>query len=348
MGRATRKIARAASAVRAVPALRPMTARVRPLGNQALIRQGAETTEGRVVSRRLGLQAWAMVGPRNDPFEREADRVAQGIEPGEGLASGEPIMIQRQVEGEAEEEKEEEESDLAQAKAMDSSAAAGQQAPGAGLAQNIAAMKGGGQPLPVGVRSFYQDRLGHDFRGVRVHTSHGAARAAQRLHAHAFTWGQDIFFNEGRYAPHEEHGSRLLAHELTHVRQQARNRIPARNYIQRWMSSGHKELTKSGARTIMPGGSIVTSALNNLARWSAHMDYLLGELAFNLGSKLLGVPVIGPILGRDIQDYYARHASRARNHGEGGLYATTRSVAAGRNQRRQDNMKTEPGIFSSA
>jgi len=337
MGRATRKIARASVAGRTAPAFRHMTARVRPTGNQALIRQGAETAESRAASRRLGLQAWAMVGPRNDPFEREADRVAQGIAPREGLTSGEPPLIQRQAEGKAEEEKEEDEADLAQAKAMDGPAATDLQSPNSVPVQNIAAMRGGGRPLPASVRSFFQDRLGHGFASVRLHTSSRAVRAAQSLNAHAFTWGRDIFFNQGRYAPYEERGSLLLAHELTHVRQQARGRVSARNYIQRWKSNGHKELTEKAAKAVIPSKMILPSLLRRLANWSAYMDYRIAELGFNIGSKLAGVRGFRWLFGQTLQDYYARHASRAMNHGEGGLYATSKKVAEGRNQARQDH-----------
>ena len=36
----------------------------------------------------------------------------------------------------------------------------------------------------------------------------------------AFTHGQDIYFNSGKYSPDTNEGKSLLAHELTHVVQQ--------------------------------------------------------------------------------------------------------------------------------
>jgi hypothetical protein len=41
------------------------------------------------------------------------------------------------------------------------------------------------------------------------------------LNARAFTTGQDIFFRQGEYSPNSSQGKELLAHELTHVVQQA-------------------------------------------------------------------------------------------------------------------------------
>jgi uncharacterized protein DUF4157 len=80
---------------------------------------------------------------------------------------------------------------------------------------------GGGQPLPRSVRAYFESRLGRDFSGVRVHTDGRAAQAAQELGADAYTVGRHMTFGEGQYAPHTESGRRLLAHELTHVAQQA-------------------------------------------------------------------------------------------------------------------------------
>jgi hypothetical protein len=62
--------------------------------------------------------------------------------------------------------------------------------------------------------------LGHDFSGVRVHTSPEAADLNTQLSAKAFTTGEDIFFGGGAYDPGSSGGQELLAHELTHVVQQ--------------------------------------------------------------------------------------------------------------------------------
>jgi hypothetical protein len=80
---------------------------------------------------------------------------------------------------------------------------------------------GPGQPLSSESRDFFEPRFGYDFSEVRIHSDTGAAQSAAALHANAYTLGNDIVFNEGRYAPHGSEGKRLLAHELTHVVQQS-------------------------------------------------------------------------------------------------------------------------------
>ena len=78
-----------------------------------------------------------------------------------------------------------------------------------------------GQPLDPAPRTFMESRFGHDFSSVRVHTDQLAARSAAAVAAHAYTVGSDMVFGSGRYAPASRDGQRLLAHELTHVAQQA-------------------------------------------------------------------------------------------------------------------------------
>ncbi len=82
-------------------------------------------------------------------------------------------------------------------------------------------LKGGGEPLPEATRAYFEPRLGHDFDDVRVHTDAQAAESAREIGATAFTTGRDIVFGSGKYAPATVEGKRLLAHELTHVVQQA-------------------------------------------------------------------------------------------------------------------------------
>jgi hypothetical protein len=80
--------------------------------------------------------------------------------------------------------------------------------------------RGGGQALDGSVQKQMGQTMGHDFSGVRVHTSPEADDLNQQLNAKAFTTGQDIFFKEGAYSPHSGSGRELIAHELTHVVQQ--------------------------------------------------------------------------------------------------------------------------------
>ncbi len=87
----------------------------------------------------------------------------------------------------------------------------------------------GGEPLTDSVRSFFEPRFGWDFSQVRVHTDAQSAASAKQVNALAYTVGQNIVFNEGRYSPDTNAGQTLLAHELTHVIQQSKQK----NTIQR-------------------------------------------------------------------------------------------------------------------
>jgi hypothetical protein len=77
-----------------------------------------------------------------------------------------------------------------------------------------------GEPLPASARAWMEPAFGADLCAVRVHDNAEAAAAARAEHAHAFTAGRDIYFNEGRYDPRAEDGRHLLAHEVAHVLQQ--------------------------------------------------------------------------------------------------------------------------------
>jgi hypothetical protein len=78
-----------------------------------------------------------------------------------------------------------------------------------------------GQPLDPAARDFIEPRFGQDFSRIQVHTDAKAAESAQAIDAAAYTVGQDVVFGAGQYAPGTAEGRRLLAHELTHVVQQA-------------------------------------------------------------------------------------------------------------------------------
>src|SRR4051812_27824647 len=85
-------------------------------------------------------------------------------------------------------------------------------------------LRSSGQLLDPAARAFMEPRFGHDFGRVRVHTDARAAESAKAVNALAYTVGQDVVFDAGRYAPHTGEGARLLAHELAHTVQQERAR----------------------------------------------------------------------------------------------------------------------------
>ncbi len=84
----------------------------------------------------------------------------------------------------------------------------------------LGVISAGGEPLSEPVRADMEQRLGHDFGDVRVHTDAGAHESAKAVNAHAYTTGNNIVFQRGQYDPDSGAGQKLLAHELTHVVQQ--------------------------------------------------------------------------------------------------------------------------------
>ena len=173
----------------------------------------------------LRVQAKLTVGAPGDPFEREADAVADCVMRMPRMpqmpAGGSAPLIQRKCAGCAQED--EEKKGAVQAK----------ETPGGvplltpDTAARIDGLRGGGEPLPQSTRSYFEPRFGADFSGVRIHTGAEATAAARDIRAQAFTFGRDIAFDRGRYAPSTSEGQRLLAHELTHVVQQGAGGPPA-------------------------------------------------------------------------------------------------------------------------
>jgi hypothetical protein len=88
-----------------------------------------------------------------------------------------------------------------------------------GVAQQIAGVTSGGEPLSAGLRGFFEPRLGRDLSGVRIHHDADAAAAARAVEAEAFTVGQHVAFAARQWAPESTAGRRLLAHELVHTGQ---------------------------------------------------------------------------------------------------------------------------------
>ena len=78
----------------------------------------------------------------------------------------------------------------------------------------------GGQPIPQPLKHSLETEFGTDFSDIRIHTGQNAAQLTKMVNAEAFTIGQHIFFDSGKFQPHSNEGKRLLAHELTHVVQQ--------------------------------------------------------------------------------------------------------------------------------
>jgi uncharacterized protein DUF4157 len=183
--------ARQASSTSVSPAVTPMALLNRRLGNAGM---------------RGILQAKLSVSDPQDPFEEEADRVAEQVMrmPEARTVARSPLQIQR---------------------SEDSSGAA--PTVDAATASSIASLSSRGNALPQSVRAFMEPRFQANFGGVRIHDDAHAHDLARTVQAKAFTVGHDVVFGAGHYLPESESGRRLLAHELTHVLQQGQGRSSA-------------------------------------------------------------------------------------------------------------------------
>ena len=77
-----------------------------------------------------------------------------------------------------------------------------------------------GRPLDKATREYFEPRFGCDLSKIRIHADAQAAESARAVNAVAYTVGDRIAFDSGRYSPQSHEGRRLLAHELAHSIQQ--------------------------------------------------------------------------------------------------------------------------------
>lgn len=88
------------------------------------------------------------------------------------------------------------------------------------LSSAIEGQRGGGRPLPGGVRRRVEPVLGIDLGAVRLHDGAPADAVAASLDAEALTVGGDVFVRGQRDLTASADGQEILTHELSHVAQQ--------------------------------------------------------------------------------------------------------------------------------
>jgi uncharacterized protein DUF4157 len=193
-----------------------------------LARKTSDAADGRSAAIPRSLAGGLRIGETNDVYEHEADRVADEVMTAgvgkrhwslSGLAGG--TSLQRKcscggsggADGECEECKKNEGASL-QRKAAGPAAS--------GMAPPVVhdVLNSPGRPLDTATRDYFEPRFGYDFSRVRVHTDAAAQKSANAVQALAYTVGNHIVFNDGRYAPTGLEGRTLLAHELAHTVQQ--------------------------------------------------------------------------------------------------------------------------------
>lgn len=295
------------------PAVQPKTEEGSTQEEQ-IQRKPAFSTETSPFFSASGVQAKLKIGQPGDRYEREADSVADQIVNGE--SSGNEVnnspagvqkkpqiptitpLVQRKTESEeslqAKEEeklqaKEEEGGGLLQ---MSADANAGDDS--GNLESQLNSNKGGGSPLDNGTRSKMESGFGKDFSGVRVHNDSNAVQMNNDLGSQAFTHGNDIYFNEGKYNPSSKEGEHLLAHELTHTVQQGASNQPA-------VQKAEKKTEPTGEVTKPSTPLDITHRFELTKAWADYLDaqYAKGTRKFEVDVKI-GERYSGTILVRKL------------------------------------------------
>jgi len=251
---------------------------------------GGECEECR--KKKTTLQRLAIT-PARDAFEDEADRIAERVlaTPSHAVARRAPPRIQRYTEGNAG-------SALTAPRSVDR------------------VLAGPSQPMDAAVRFDMEQRFGHDFSLVRVHSGAAAAQSARDVSAHAYTVGNHIVFGEGTYAPSTLGGRRLIAHELTHVVQQSGNvarepidRVGSGSITRATSDTLRRQSTRSDTATRPRGSTLPYVEANNLFECarimgSENLEFCRRQV---LGEKVADAPlaVRAQRIARDLTDLIA-------------------------------------------
>jgi diketogulonate reductase-like aldo/keto reductase len=256
----------------------------------------------------MSLQAKLTVSNPNDIYEQEADRVAEDVtrsidtpvlrqtpEDDEELMQGK--LVQRQAPEEEElmqgkfnvqrqTPEEEEELQMQSNQSMAATVADD-------VETRINSARGGGHPLSDEVKNPMEQAFGADFSGVRTHTDSEADTLNQAISARAFTTGQDVFFRDGEYSPGSESGRKLIAHELTHVVQQASGKTVAR---------------KVDDLPVPSNSEVFDYVIKHLPVLVIHYNKMGGDKAPDLSKQLM---VLGSIIS-NVALWYEKHRDEVR------------------------------------
>jgi hypothetical protein len=169
---------------------------------------------------------------------------------------------------------------------------------------SLSSSKGSGFPIADSTRAFMESQFEMDFSGVRLHTDSQAVQMSEQINAQAFTHGNDIYFNRGKYNPDTSEGRHLLAHELTHTVQQgasvqkgsAQKKIQEKNVDIRSRSKVQRswlgDVWDSMSGAVSGAADFVSDILGAGLNWiKTQFSHFVQEIP---GYKLLAV-----VLGRD-------------------------------------------------
>lgn len=177
------------------------------------------TSEGMQLLQREPDEVEEDIQAKNEPLVDPEVQPKIRLEPVSSLISEDLLQAQcAECEEELQLKPDEEQEDELQLKSADNPIDKSTTKPG--IWQRIRLLFTRGQPMASQERSFFEQRMGHDFSNVRIHTDHEAAATATAIGARAYTYRNHVVFAPGEYQPQNQKGTHLYAHELTHVIQQ--------------------------------------------------------------------------------------------------------------------------------
>jgi Domain of unknown function (DUF4157) len=177
------------------------------------------TATTRLIAQRK-VQAKLTVGATDDPYEREADRVAAQVMTQGMFISAAAREIPPGVRRKADRDSAQRLAITPVVQRVLAPDLNGSFDAGADVERRIYSSNLGGTPLPPKLRAEMEPKFGVDFSAVRVHTGGQSDQLNRSLGAQAFTHGNRIYMSAGKFNPESTDGRRLLAHEMTHVVQQ--------------------------------------------------------------------------------------------------------------------------------
>lgn len=200
--------------------------------------------------------------------------------------------------------------------------------PDSGLDNYVSSLSSSGQALPETALSFFEPRFGQDFSGVRIHSDRAAADSAQSINAQAYTTGNNIVFNQGKFSPDSNDGKQLLAHELTHVVQQGNDQGLQTSLIQ----------TNLAIAPTVPGAvvnALTPAQLQSAIQWNTVVFSDATEIA--LLREVLQISQAPAVINEDFINALVQYQANFGLTQDGRLGAATASRLA-------DELAAEAGI----
>ncbi|MEW7292182.1 eCIS core domain-containing protein [Aquimarina sp. 2304DJ70-9] len=275
------------------------------------------------------IQAKLNIGQAGDPYEKEADAMAEQVVSQSSSVNTTPKVIQRKCDAcedkEQIQEKKETDPIIHKKPIFESAGKSKEETLQAKSTQNhiqlspdlestLHSTNGKGSPLSKDTRTEMETGFGANFSNVRIHNDAQAAQMNKDLGARAFTHGADIYFNQGQFNNSSKEGKKLLAHELTHTIQQGSvatnhptvmksNGLSGTNIIQRNDAAFEGG---SGLSTALTSGTMAADAIMGTTVTADNCRGLFGcNVGFNFAKAYKGIYPYAAA-GRDVKGVYAK------------------------------------------